>query len=334
MRVNLNGLYPNIKIDKGIYNMKIIHIGPLPPPLGGISVFLYRLKKLFPDYIFVDESRLSKWGFIKAILQLDSHVFYHSPNLTRRLFIFIFCKLLGNNFTLVCHGDGLKDSYVNSNIFMRYLIRSMLRNATGIHVVNKQIAGFIKEILKINLESITVRNAFLSPPLTEESDILLTYNNSVFEFLNEHSPIILANASALVFYKKQDLYGLDICIELIAKLKESFPKVGLIFALADASNVEYLNKIEQRIEKLDIKNNLYFLTGQKELWPLFKRVDIMVRPTCSDGYGISIAEALYFGCPAVASDVCTRPEGTILFKNRDLNDFYNKVVSILKEKSP
>lgn len=312
--------------------MKIIHIGPLPPPLGGISVFLYRLRKISPDFSFIDESRISKWDLFKAVLQVDSHIFYHSPNLKRRLFIFTVCKLLGNKFTLVSHGDGLKDSYFRSNVLVRYLIRIMLQNVTGIYVVNEQIANFIREIVKVNLKNIIVKNAFLPPPLTEESDILLTYSNNVFEFLNKHSPIILANASALVFYKKQDLYGFDLCIELIAQLKESFPQVGLIFALADASNVEYLNKIEQRIEELNIKNNIYFLTGQKELWPLFKRADIMVRPTFSDGYGISIAEALYFGCPAVASDVCTRPKGTILFKNRDQKDFYHKVFSTLRDK--
>ncbi|MDF9507906.1 glycosyltransferase, partial [Bacillus cereus] len=63
-----------------------------------------------------------------------------------------------------------------------------------------------------------------------------------------------------------------------------------------------------------------FLTGQKELWPLFKKSDIMIRPTYSDAYGISIEEAIYFNCRAIASNVCNRPEGTILFENRNIND--------------
>lgn len=310
----------------------IIHVGVMPPPVGGISVYLYRLKKRFPDYIFVDESRLSKWEFIKVIFKMNGHVFYHFDHLKRQLFIFIVCKLLGNHFSLVIHNDRLKHNYISSNIFRRYLVRTILRNTTEIQCVNENTANFIKEILKVDPQKIIITNPFLPPPLTEENDILLTYNRSVFEFLSEHKYVIVANASNIKFYKKQDLYGLDLCIELVARLKEYFPQVGLIFALADSSNVEYLNKIDQRIEELDIKKNVYFLTGQKELWPLFKRADIMVRPTNTDGDAVSIREALYFGCPAVASDVCRRPEGTLLFKNRDLNDFYQKVYNILKEK--
>ena len=77
-------------------------------------------------------------------------------------------------------------------------------------------------------------------------------------------------------------------------------------------------------------DRFYFMTGQKEIWPLFKKTDLMIRPTYSDGYGISIAESLYFGCPAIASNVCLRPKGTILFKNRDLDDLATKAMLVLK----
>ena len=57
--------------------------------------------------------------------------------------------------------------------------------------------------------------------------------------------------------------------------------------------------------------------------------DVFVRPTNTDGYGISIAEAIYFKVPAVASNVCSRPEGTILFRSRDSDDFVSKVNHVL-----
>ena len=61
-----------------------------------------------------------------------------------------------------------------------------------------------------------------------------------------------------------------------------------------------------------------------------KKADLMIRPTCTDGYGISIAEALFFDCPAIASDVCPRPEGAVLFKNRDMDDFEQKTRELLE----
>ncbi|MBL0721721.1 MAG: glycosyltransferase family 4 protein [Sulfurovum sp.] len=114
--------------------------------------------------------------------------------------------------------------------------------------------------------------------------------------------------------------------------KVDFPTIGLMFALASEDiNKEYLDKMKLRIKELKIEDNFYFLTGQKELWPLFKQADLMIRPTSSDGYGISIAEALYFDCPAIASDVSDRPEGTILFKSRDIEDLYSKTIDVIKD---
>jgi len=121
------------------------------------------------------------------------------------------------------------------------------------------------------------------------------------------------------------------CIQLTEKLKKDFPDIGFIFVLADEQrNEKYINTMKELSSKLYIENNFYFLTGQKEMWPLFKESDLMVRPTYSDGYGISIAEALYFNSHAIASKVCDRPEGTILFENRNVEDLYEKSLLILK----
>lgn len=57
--------------------------------------------------------------------------------------------------------------------------------------------------------------------------------------------------------------------------------------------------------------------------------DLFVRPTNTDGYSVSIAEVIYFKVPAIASDVCARPQGTVLFKSRDIDDFYLKVKDVL-----
>ncbi len=175
-----------------------------------------------------------------------------------------------------------------------------------------------------------VQNAFIAPPLDEEMEILNTYPGDIRKFVKQRRPLLVANAFKIVLHNRVDLYGLDMCVDLVAKLKNTYPDVGLLFALADIENREYFKCINQRINKLGISENFKFMTDQKELWPLFKEADLLVRPTYVDAYGISIAEALYFGCRAVASDVCERPEGTVLFKNRDLEDLYSKCRSLLR----
>jgi glycosyltransferase involved in cell wall biosynthesis len=127
--------------------------------------------------------------------------------------------------------------------------------------------------------------------LEDEESILKTYPSEVKEFAASRRPLIVANAFQIVFYRGVDLYGLDMCVEVVAALKESYPHVGLIFAVAEVGEAAYFEKIKRRIDELGIEDNFLFLTGQRELWPLFRRADLMVRPTCSDAYGISVAEA-------------------------------------------
>ncbi len=130
--------------------MKRVHIGPLPPPLGGISVYLYRLSKLEKDSIFIDTKKfVSPLNFnlwlIKQIFSLKKKNFiYHSPSLNARLkFYFLSCVSI-HKFSLVIHGNSLIDQYNKSKNIIRHLIKLMLKSAYFIQVVDPKIKGFIQ----------------------------------------------------------------------------------------------------------------------------------------------------------------------------------------------
>ena len=79
------------------------------------------------------------------------------------------------------------------------------------------------------------------------------------------------------------------------------------------------------MKKKGVAEQVYILHGNKELWPLFQRVDLFVRPTLSDGDSVSVREALYFNLPVVASDAVERPMGVHCFKQGDSQDFTETV---------
>ena len=62
---------------------------------------------------------------------------------------------------------------------------------------------------------------------------------------------------------------------------------------------------------------------------LIKYSDLVLRPTCTDGDALTVREALFLGKPVIASDIVSRPEGTILFKNRDYESMAGKVIEVL-----
>ncbi|MHA1695858.1 MAG: glycosyltransferase [Candidatus Helarchaeota archaeon] len=315
-----------------------IHIGPLPPDLNGISVYLYRLSKIDKKSQFIDWNKISSpkkfrsW-LIKQILDFNKKNFiFHPPSIKKRL-IFYFLSLVSiHYFSLVIHGYPLIIQYQEANLFQRVLIRRMLEKARFIQVVNKSHKRFL-DYLKIKNKNVFIKPAFLPPPLEDREKIIKSYNQELIHFINTKKPLIAANAACVKFYNGIDLYGLDHCIELTARLIHDFPNLGFIFAISnDKLYPSYLKKMKYRIKSLNIEKNFYFISGQKELWPLFEKINLFIRPTHTDGDAISVREALYFNCSVACSDVTSRPQGTILFKNRDLEDMYQTIKKILYEK--
>lgn len=161
--------------------------------------------------------------------------------------------------------------------------------------------------------------------------IVASYPESLLQFLAQHTPVICGNAYKIVLDPLgRDLYGVDMAVELLRTLRRHAPRAGVVFAIAVDEQSEYSAALNKRIQDYGLTNHFYFFTGSRELWPLFGLVDVMVRPTTTDGYGISVAEALFVQTPAIASDVCQRPEGTVLFACRDQLDLDRKVLKCLE----
>jgi hypothetical protein len=77
----------------------------------------------------------------------------------------------------------------------------------------------------------------------------------------------------------------------------------------------------------------YFLLLNQEISfvNLIAASDIVVRPTNTDGDALTIREGLFLGKTVIASDVVTRPEGTVLFTTRNNEDLKNKITSAINE---
>jgi glycosyltransferase involved in cell wall biosynthesis len=322
-------------------NKKILIIGVNPPPLGGVSVHVYRLLKFLKKNNYTvelfDTSQKQKFKgskYVKLCLKFTLNkydVIHIHVNDVRIFKLMLILKRIRSNteFFLTLHNPRLLKNTKEKNKSFVYFFLSKLDKLI---VVSNEILEVLKKN-NINLpEKVIIKNAYIEPPIEEEKSILSTYPKNFYNFLNNHSPILIANASKISIFKEIDLYGLDMCVELTSMLKTHFPSVGFLFGLADSVfNRDYIQQVKKKIEGLELNDSFYLFTGQKELWPLFKKANLLIRPTYSDGYPMSILEALDLGCKVIASDCCMRHKRTILFKNRDLNDLYEKCVSVLKK---
>ncbi|MBL4574932.1 MAG: glycosyltransferase family 4 protein [Opitutaceae bacterium] len=316
---------------------KYVHIGPQFPPLGGVSVHIYRhAKVLRKEGWDVDVVDYSKHNLFHKLWTIFTLMFFknidviHLHGADIKSMIAIFVRPYSTKLKFTDHsGRWVSDL----RGFKKFLFILILKKIDQLILVGKHIEQYYdSNKIKVPTQKMLIQNAFLAPPAEDEAEIWQTYTEETKSFIESHQPLIVANAFQLIFYNGVDMYGLDMCVKLIEYIKHTHPNVGLLFALADESkNEKYLEETKELIKAIGIQENFYFMTGQKQLWPIFKQSDLMIRPTSNDGYGISIDEALHFNCPVVASNVCQRNKKALLFKNRDIVDMFGKAEEVLSD---
>lgn len=314
---------------------KYLQIGPYTA-IGGVSVHIKRLSELLVEqysFSFIDESPLI--GTNREVYNL------------REINIFEYIRLVNNTHIIHVH-SGIwwlrclhilvgflfrKKTIVTihslSNLttgFSVIITRFFLLFASKIIVVNEDISRKIK-----NKKCIVV-HAFIPPNIENEKNL----PKEVLDILeqNRHKKIIVNNAFKLVFYNNEDLYGLDLIIDVARAVKMEKKNYKIIFVVT--SKEEKLNLYEHysRIITEEGLNEIISLIP----YPLsFVRLmiesDLVIRSTNTDGDALTVREAIYLNRPVIASDVISRPKGTILFQNRNSKNLFVKIKDTLnKEK--
>lgn len=326
-------------------NIKIAILGPYPPPIGGVSVHVSRLIEYLNNnnksVILYDTSKISKelninykyinnmklWLITYLFRCNDNLIHLHEKNWYIVAIVCLIAKLHKAKIILTIHSFREEPSKYNfiKKIAFKYSMKS-IHNIISVGENEK------RKLIEYGIDSkkIVVVPAYINPNYDKKDDLLVP--NYIYDYINSSEFCICANASKLTFYNNEDLYGLDLCIELCNKLKEKYidKKIKFIFCLPSIGDYIYYKKIQLRINKLQIQNEFLIITEEIPLCPILNRVQLFLRPTNTDGDAISIREAMFYKIPTIASDVCNRPEGTILFKNRDFIDLYRKTIDVIE----
>lgn len=316
--------------------MNYFIVGPVSPPLGGISVYVDRLsRQLRTAGHNVTNIDFTRGGIAGKVLGLLKIVF-DPRSTTVDLHAFDFSAMaaalvrpFGKTVTYMDHNTLLYRRQVAGP--RAWILKRFLRRAKEVSFVSAEGMKFYKQN-GFTFRSAVVKHAYIQPPLAEQSRIYSGYSSTTRSFIEKRRPLLVANASQVVFAEGKDLYGMDMCVDLVLALRVEFPMIGLLFGLANpARHPEYLRAIKKKIQDAGAAENFHFLTGQQELWPVFRCSVLMLRPTTGDGYAVSVAEALDLGCKVLASDAVERPEEAVLFRSRDMEDFIRKARSLLTE---
>jgi len=321
----------------------IVQFGPYPPPYGGISTYVKRMNlylnsKNIKNEVWsstckkgIDELKQVRLKYLPMYVMADKNIriiHFNITGISSKLYIGICNEVFfgKRKKVLTIHGDS-KDLFISR----KFLIRRALNSFDTIICVKKgdkkylQSMGISKAIYEIP--------AYITP--VENENDFKHIPQDIWDFIESSKFLISANGCVRL-YNNEDLYGFDMLIELIRKLKDKGYSVSLLIALLGSdmeNNSEklYYQGLKDKIREYNILNNIMiFEVNDTEFYPILKKSKLFVRPTNTDGYGVSIAEALYYKIPAIASDVCSRPEGTLIFKSRNIDDLYIKTKDVIE----
>lgn len=314
--------------------------GFYPPPIGGISIYC---KRLVEKLHAMDESVVMR-DFAQSGYESDCVICVKNRMLEFLKLLFVPKKLIHAQFTnfyllLLLYLFGWRHLIVltlhNRRIVLldgwkRWVVNRLFRRVKYVIFNDPTYTALLCEKYDVDKDKIVLLPTYMAPEESEMKGV----TNDVEEFISKHEYSISSNAHRVIKNVFGDLYGIDQLIKLMDRLvNEKGLDVGLVFCIADIFDHDYYDKCVAWIGELGLSEHFCFVVNAPvngfEVWA---HTDLFVRATMSDMEGVSVKEALQFGTPVVASDVCTRPQETVLYKTGDADDLFEKVYLLLLER--
>lgn len=321
--------------------LKILLTGSYAPPYGGASVYVKRLFDylvreghschvfdIFNDCSCPGPSGVFRVGtksrmYLKILCAAKYDIIHINESMWKhRAVLIILAKLKGSQSVLTLHS--FRDTVKTLGWLDLLMLKYVLKHVNAIISPGKNEMEAVYQWYP-DRKAMVMITPFIPPEMT---DVEPKLPETLEAFYSKYPTVISANGSNLNFYKGADIYGLDLMVEL-CHLLMARQDVAVVYCQTGANDPEYLANIRSRIDTYGMTERFFIFTEEVAFWRVIAKSKVFIRPTRTDSFGISVAEGILLGVPTVASDVCERPEGTVLFKTGDLEDLYHKTVEAM-----
>ena len=239
--------------------------------------------------------------------------------------LFYFLISFRHKTILSFHNERFMDDLNAHGKFWKILAIFFMNHIDRFIVDNQYCKELATSILNRNARIIVI------PEYIPEQVVPQLKEDTILALRKKCKYLLSSNAFQISFYENQDLYGLDILVELVNCLINVHGlDVGMVFLLPNIGDIGYFSEINRRIKHYGLSNRFYIITSPVEsAVSVWKISDIVIRATNTDGNSLTVLEALSMNVPVIASDCSERPEGTIIFRTRDVEDLCEKVRMVL-----
>jgi glycosyltransferase involved in cell wall biosynthesis len=316
--------------------MRILILGPYPPPHGGVQTNLVaictglsgegidwrvinvtRHRRPEADGVYYPRNAIQLLGKLFK-LPFDVIHLHFGGNLTARLLGLAFvCTLIPRTRTvLTFHSGGYPASESGRRLNARSLAGFILRRVDRLIGVNHELAQFFR---RLGVED--HRISVIEPHSVTSVEPSNSLSPQLAGFMESHSPV-LTTVGLL-----EPEYDLALQIDAMERVRFQFPDAGLLIVGSGSIEAELRSRIKEKPYSPHIL--LAGDTPHPVTLNAIKSSDVLLRTTRYDGDSVAVREALYFGVPVIATDNGMRPAGPALIPVGNQEALLNAIREVL-----
>lgn len=321
--------------------MRVLQLGPYPPPHGGVQthlaairrfllerqvpcavINLTRFRKAEGDDVHYPKTALDLlWLLVR--LRYDVIHLHVGGNLTRRLLGLglICCLIPGTRAILTFHSGGYPSSGAGRRARPRSLRGFVLRRFDRLIGVNPEIVDLF---LRLGVPPDRVR--LIAPHVLSGAPPEAPLPGRLDAFLRGHRPVLVTVGLL------EPEYDLPLQIEVLGLVRQRFPDAGLV--IVGSGSLE--EALRGRVAATPYAEHTLLCgdVAHAATLRVIARSDLFLRTTRYDGDSIAVREALHLGVPVIATDNGMRPEGVDLIPPADRGALRQAIEARLAQAAP
>lgn len=299
-------------------------VSAFPPPIGGVTVHVSRLadrleglgwRVVRVDTGAPDGLAAKALTVLRLVVRLlwerfrGNRLFHFHTSRGSLAFLVAgrLVRLLRGRVVLSVHSGAFTD-WVSRSTFHSRLLRRSLRSVDLVVMMNERQADELRRALTPGrVPRVEAVPPFVFPSVGADS--------------RRRDPDGTFRITAMGLWKPLYAYEEVLAASESAAAAQPDARVELDLVVSTGSAVEeYRARVRQAVgtPRERVRVRIVEDMDPRETFDYLASRDLLVRPSRADSYGLCVAEALFVGTPAVATDVCRRPAGTRLYTAGDV----------------
>ena len=322
-------------------SLRLLQLGPWPPPMGGVQtnlvalhelarerggaarvINLTRFRRADGDGIYYPESAAAVLRLLFTLPADVIHLHVGGDLPLRLLLLALACTLMpGRASVFTFHSGGYPSSAAGQTAGYWTLRGFVLRRFDRLIAINAELASLFR-----GFGAKPERVAHILPFVLPDQAPPGPLPAELESFWNAHDPVLVSMGWL------EPEYDFALQIGVIGAIRELYPRAGL----AILGEGRLRTELEAARDSSGQAGHILLAGDQPHGVALqaIASAGVFLRTTHYDGDSISVREALHLGSPVVASENGMRPPGVTLFPARDGDRLREAIVTALAAPRP